>query len=60
MYQEQKLETKNKCIIYNDFKNVKHFRVNLEKKYVKILNPENYHIQPIDIELNKWENISCL
>lgn len=32
MYQQQKLETKNKYIIYNGFKNVKHFRINLEKK----------------------------
>lgn len=51
---------KNKYIIYNCFKNMKHLGINLEKKKVKNLYPENCKTLPIDIrELSKWEDVSC-
>lgn len=54
------LETKNKYIIYNSIKNMKHLRDKSGKKYVKNLYLENHKtLQTIIRELNKWEGISC-
>lgn len=54
------LETKNKYIIYNSIKNMKHLGDKSGKKYMKNLYLENHKtLQTVIRELNKWEDVSC-